>query len=114
MVSNVTFHVQLVCRYDGGGERESNAFEASVLRAASTLHVSSGYGLFRRMTGVGKSSRAGAGAGDGDDEHHQVARPEIILQGSADGRHWKDLSFTHKPGDPTSAPTWVAPHQPTW
>ena len=73
--------------------------DASLLRAASKLHVSSGYGLFRRMTGVGRGL-------------NQVARPEIILQGSADGHTWEELEFRHKPGDPRSPPTWVAPHQP--
>jgi len=50
------------------------------------------------MTGVGR---------DG-----QVARPEIILEGSGDGVHWEPLEFIHKPGDPRRAPTFVAPHQP--
>lgn len=73
--------------------------DAAVLRAASKLHVASGYGLFRRMTGVGRGL-------------HQVARPEIVLEGSADGRRWDALEFRHKPGDPSKSPTWVAPHQP--
>lgn len=79
-----------------------------LLLVASKLHVSSGYGLFRRMTGVGTIFKEQSRG----DRAHRVARPEIILQGSADGRKWKDLAFRHKPGDPTSPPTWVAPHQP--
>jgi hypothetical protein len=86
------------------------ATDASILRAASKLHISSGYGLFRRMTGVGAARRGGSD--DNDDDAHRVARPEIVLQGSADGRNWKELEFRHKPGDPSSPPTWVAPHQP--
>ena len=87
------------------------SYEASILRVASKLHVSSGYGLFRRMTGVGTPTPSKKGFRDNDDAH-QVARPEIILQGSEDGKHWNDMEFRHKPGDVNSPPTWVAPHQP--
>jgi hypothetical protein len=39
-------------------------------------------------------------------------RPEIIVQGSADGLHWQDYSFNYKPGDARRAPGFVAPYQP--
>jgi predicted DCC family thiol-disulfide oxidoreductase YuxK len=39
-------------------------------------------------------------------------RPEIILEGSNDGREWKEYSFPHKPGALNRRPTFVAPHQP--
>lgn len=39
-------------------------------------------------------------------------RPELIFEGSADGREWRAYEFRHKPGALTRRPTWVAPHQP--
>jgi hypothetical protein len=50
-----------------------------------------GYGLFRGMT---------------------TARPEIVIEGSDDGRAWKEYEFKWKPGDPARAPGFVQPHQP--
>jgi lipase maturation factor 1 len=39
-------------------------------------------------------------------------RPEIIVQGSDDGRNWRDYEFKYKPGDMRRAPAFVAPYQP--
>ncbi len=39
-------------------------------------------------------------------------RPEIILEGSTNGRDWKQYEFKFKPGDVQRAPRFVAPHQP--
>lgn len=39
-------------------------------------------------------------------------RPEIIVQGSDDGRNWRDYEFKDKPGDVRRAPGFVAPCQP--
>jgi hypothetical protein len=39
-------------------------------------------------------------------------RPEIIVEGSNDGREWKPYVFRHKPGALNRRPTFVAPHQP--
>ena len=50
-----------------------------------------GYGLFAVMT---------------------TERPEIIVEGSHDGVHWKEYEFKWKPGDVNRAPRFVAPHQP--
>jgi len=49
------------------------------------------YGLFRVMT---------------------TSRPEIIVEGSNDGKSWSAYEFKYKPGDLNRAPPWVAPHQP--
>ncbi len=49
------------------------------------------YGLFRVMT---------------------VERPELVFEGSDDGRDWRDYSLPYKPGDLARAPRWVAPYQP--
>ena len=50
-----------------------------------------GYGLFAVMT---------------------QTRPEIILEGSNDGRNWKEYEFKYKPGDLKRRPEFVAPYQP--
>jgi hypothetical protein len=50
-----------------------------------------GYGLFAVMT---------------------QTRPEIIVQGSDDGRNWRDYEFKYKPGDLGKRPAFVAPFQP--
>jgi hypothetical protein len=50
-----------------------------------------GYGLFRVMT---------------------TERNEIAVEGSLDGREWKEYEFRWKPGRLDRAPAFVAPHQP--
>ena len=40
------------------------------------------------------------------------SRPEIIVEGSDDGITWETYRFRWKPGELTTAPKWVAPHQP--
>ncbi len=50
-----------------------------------------GYGLFRTMT---------------------TSRPEIILEGSADGISWREYEFPYKAGDLFRRPALAAPHQP--
>jgi predicted DCC family thiol-disulfide oxidoreductase YuxK len=41
-----------------------------------------------------------------------TSRPEIVVQGSADGQTWLDYEFKYKPGDLKRRPGFVAPHQP--
>lgn len=55
------------------------------------FRIVNGYGLFRVMT---------------------KERPEIIIEGSADGSEWRPYEFHWKPGDVNQPPCWVAPHQP--
>jgi lipase maturation factor 1 len=55
------------------------------------FYVANGYGLFRVMT---------------------KERPEIQVEGSADGIDWVAYEFKWKPGDVKRAPRWCAPHQP--
>uniref|UniRef100_A0A8C0NBL3 Lipase maturation factor n=1 Tax=Canis lupus familiaris TaxID=9615 RepID=A0A8C0NBL3_CANLF len=57
------------------------------------LQLANSYGLFRRMTGLG-------------------GRPEVVLEGSYDGQHWKEIEFMYKPGNLSRPPPIVAPHQP--
>jgi uncharacterized membrane protein YphA (DoxX/SURF4 family) len=55
------------------------------------LHLVSSYGLFAVMT---------------------RERPEIVIEGSDDGRTWRAYELPFKPGDPRRPLRWVAPHQP--
>jgi hypothetical protein len=41
-----------------------------------------------------------------------TTRPEIIIEGSNDGKTWLPYEFKYKPGDPRRCPSFVAPHQP--
>jgi hypothetical protein len=41
-----------------------------------------------------------------------MRRPEIVVEGSEDGRTWRPYEFRWKPGDVSVAPKFVAPHQP--
>lgn len=65
----------------------------------TTLELSNGYGLFRRMTGVG-------------------GRPEVVVEYTYDdvteneNPTWHELEFLYKPGNLSRAPPFVAPHQP--
>ena len=49
------------------------------------------YGLFRVMT---------------------TTRPEIIIEGSLDGKNWKPYDFKYKPTDPTQSPRFAGPYMP--
>ncbi len=60
-------------------------------RALSPLQLTNSYGLFAVMT---------------------KTRPEIILEGSDDGRTWKAYEFRYKPGRLDRRPPQVAPYQP--
>lgn len=62
-----------------------------VLKWAAPFRVVNSYGLFTVMT---------------------TSRPEIGVEGSNDGRTWKEYKFKWKPDDLNHAPRWVAPHQP--
>lgn len=55
------------------------------------FRIANGYGLFRVMT---------------------KTRPEVVIEGSADGVEWKPYRFHWKVGEERAAPRWVAPHQP--
>jgi hypothetical protein len=39
-------------------------------------------------------------------------RPELIFEGSDDGRDWREYGFPFKPGDLALRPRWAAPYQP--
>lgn len=62
-----------------------------VLGVIDPLRTINGYGLFRVMT---------------------TQRPEIVIEGSDDGRTWREYEFAWKPGALDHRPGLVAPHQP--
>ena len=63
----------------------------AIADAISPLMIVNPYGLFANMT---------------------TSRPEIIVEGSDDGEHWREYRFRDKPGPVTRAPSWNIPHQP--
>jgi hypothetical protein len=65
--------------------------ERRVLKWTDPFRTINGYGLFRAMT---------------------TSRPEIIVEGSQNGRTWREYEFRWKPGDLRRAPSFVQPHQP--
>ena len=67
------------------------AWSNTVLSAVAPFRSVSGYGLFRSMT---------------------TERPEIVIEGSADGMNWREYPFRWKAGDPAGAPGFVQPHMP--
>lgn len=58
---------------------------------ADPLYIAGHYGVFAVMT---------------------TTRPEIIFEGSDDGKTWLPYELQNKPDDPRRAPPWVAPHMP--
>jgi len=63
----------------------------AVLGALAPLRSVNSYGLFAVMT---------------------TERPEILLEGSADGVEWRDYEFRWKPGALERAPRFAGPHMP--
>jgi predicted DCC family thiol-disulfide oxidoreductase YuxK len=62
-----------------------------ISQIVAPLQIVNGYGLFAVMT---------------------TARPEIVIEGSADGQVWREYVFRYKPGPVTRPALWNIPHQP--
>jgi hypothetical protein len=75
----------------GRGAALLPGWAAGLLRVVAPLRSFNGYGLFRVMT---------------------VERPEVMVEGSRDGRQWKEYEFRYKPGSVTRRPEFVEPHHP--
>ena len=82
---------RFLTRFQLGGEYRMVRPISELYRAISPFRSISTYGLFAVMT---------------------TDRPEITIQGSVDGREWKEYVFKYKPGPRDRAPPFVAPHQP--
>ena len=93
----------------------------------NSFFVSNGYGLFRRMTGVGSTVIVGEHVGWAGLPPSIVARPEIIVDAvihdfddenlldnatATNDELWTELKFRWKPGNISQRPLQVAPHQP--
>ena len=82
----------------------------AVLELAETRlarwHITSSYGLFRHMTGVGRASAAMQAQGV-----VQVARPEVVVEALLPGEsgRWVELPFRAKPGSETAWPRFLVP-----
>lgn len=100
-------------------------FFSPIWLTARYYRVANGYGLFRRMTGVGRNRQQANFGVDAEKAWGWaglppsiVARPEIILEGvfndtnSSYPEEWRELTFRWKPGDVMKRPQQVAPHQP--
>jgi predicted DCC family thiol-disulfide oxidoreductase YuxK len=61
------------------------------ITAVQPLHIANTYGLFTNMT---------------------TRRPEVVMQGSANGDTWKTYDFAHKPDSVSDSLPVVTPHQP--
>lgn len=72
-------------------EAECPVLLAGIYADLEPFRIVNGYGLFRVMT---------------------KERPEIEIEGSADGIDWKPYEFKWKPGAVDRRPGWCAPHQP--
>jgi hypothetical protein len=62
-----------------------------IYTAAASFRSVNSYGLFAVMT---------------------TTRPEIIVEGSDDGKTWKPYEFVWKPGDPSRRPRFTGLHMP--
>jgi predicted DCC family thiol-disulfide oxidoreductase YuxK len=71
--------------------RVSPRFVIPIETWISRLRIVNTYGLFAVMT---------------------TSRPEIVVEGSYDGKSWIEYEFKYKPGDLKRPPVWAAPHQP--
>lgn len=74
-----------------GLRRELPSALVPALEQVETFASINAYGLFAVMT---------------------TERPEIDVEGSDDGEHWRSYEFKWKPGPPERRPALVAPHQP--
>lgn len=78
-------------RAAAGGTAAFPAWGSTLLAAVAPLRSFNGYGLFRVMT---------------------TERPELVAEGSPDGRHWVEYDLRYKPGPVTRAPAFVEPYHP--
>jgi hypothetical protein len=85
------FLVSLVPLSHALGRRRGLGPLDDAYRLASPLQVVNPYGLFAVLT---------------------TTRPEIVVEGSDDGRTWEAFEFKYKPGDLARRPRFVTPHMP--
>lgn len=74
------------------------------------FRVSNSYGLFRRMTGVGRAPPEATGWGG--QPASVVKVPAVVVEFSKDGSEWIELEFRYAPFKEWRPPRRTAPHQP--
>jgi len=77
--------------WDPFGHRRTPEPLASLAAVVSQLGITNTYGFFGAMN---------------------TRRPDIVVEGSRDGRRRLPYAFRYKPGDPHRCPTWNIRHQP--
>lgn len=86
---------------------------AAVSSFSQPFLVSSGYGLFRMMTGVSTDQWPAGVSGVSGAPPSLVSRPEIQIEGyDSSTDSWKTVPFSYKPSGAFHMPRFVAPHQP--
>jgi hypothetical protein len=91
-LGGLTFAREIARTIEGSGRPSLDlSWSDPVVGWVQPFRAVNGYGLFRVMT---------------------VERPEIVIQGSPDGRVWTEWNLRWKPGDPDHRPGLVAPNQP--
>jgi len=91
-LGGLTFAREIARTVEGSGRPSLDlSWSDPVIGWVQPFRSVNGYGLFRVMT---------------------VERPEIVIEGSADGREWTEWDLRWKPGDPDRRPGLVAPYQP--
>jgi lipase maturation factor 1 len=78
-------------RLDRDRGRDRSAFGQRLLDRTMPFHTVNAYGLFASMT---------------------TMRPEIIVEGSRDGRTWEAYEFSYKPGPMDRRPAFAGLHMP--
>lgn len=87
----VVMPVSTIQIYEAFARRAASGPAAAVKDFVAPLRAVNPYGVFAHMV---------------------TERLELVVEGSADGRTWREYAFKYKPGDPRQAPRWVIPHQP--
>jgi hypothetical protein len=91
LLSVLSFWRELALTAAGTGARWFPAAAEELLGLVAPFRSVNGYGLFRVMTTV---------------------RPELVIEGSDDGRTWREYVFRWKPGPADRRPGFVEPHMP--
>eukprot|EP00397_Hematodinium_sp_SG-2012_P030239 GEMP01032015.1.p1 GENE.GEMP01032015.1~~GEMP01032015.1.p1 ORF type:complete len:653 (+),score=92.00 GEMP01032015.1:147-2105(+) len=91
----------------GGADFVGKQTVQAMYSPLEAFHMSSSYGLFRRMTGVGRD----LGNKWGGLPTPNVEVPAVIVEGY-DGNTWHEIEFRYAPGREDKMPVQTAPHQP--
>ena len=89
--SALSFWAEIAYTIPGRGQALVPRWAIAALGWVAPLRSFNGYGLFRVMT---------------------TERPELVIEGSLDGEHWREYAFRWKPGPVARRPGFVEPHHP--